>query len=259
MIPLGSIIEQYEVTESTNSLLKARAELGLAVEGTVIWADHQTAGRGRLDRDWEADPGKGLLFSVLILPDSSISRLSLIGLLASLAIYDSLLAHLTEFMQPAQNRNEPLRLKWPNDILFDGRKLCGILCESGVNAADKRQFIIVGIGINVNQGTDDFSEELRHKATSIYLITQQNINRKKLLHVILQHFDQYYRRLNTNGDDWIVDEWLQRSSILGKMLKVNRRDQVIQGRCLGLEGDGALILELPSGETVSIYSGDASA
>lgn len=258
MTSIGRKIERFEVTVSTNSLLKARAELGLAEEGTVIWADHQTAGRGRLDRAWEADPGKGLLFSTLILPDSSLSRISLIGLLASLAVYDSLLEYFTATMHFDQNRCRFLRLKWPNDIIFDGRKLCGILCESGVNSSDKNRFIVVGIGVNVNQTLQDFSEELRSSATSLYLITQQTIDRQSLLHRILHHLDRYYHTLITHGDDWITADWLQCSSVLGKNVKISQRDQVIEGICRGLERDGAMNLELKSGETVIIYSGDTS-
>ena len=258
MDSIGSIIERFEVTTSTNSLLKARAELGLAKHGTIIWADHQTSGRGRLERVWEADPGKGLLFSALILPDSSLPRITLIGLLASLAVYDSIVEQLTNMDSFNQSRLNLLKLKWPNDILFGDRKLCGILCESGFSSSNKSSFIVIGIGVNVNQGTEDFSEELQPIATSMHQITDETLDRQKLLHLILKHLDRHYRKVTTEGDDWIVDEWLRCSSSIGKKMKVHQRDQMLEGICQGLNPDGAIKLKIDSGETVRVYSGDSS-
>jgi len=258
MDSIGHIIERFEVTASTNSLLKARAELGLAKHGTVIWADHQTAGRGRLERVWEADPGKGLLFSALILPDSSFSRITLIGLLASLAVYDTIVEQFVNIDSFDQNRFDRLMLKWPNDILFEGRKLCGILCESGFNPGHKSSFIIIGIGINVNQSKKDFSSELQPIATSMYQITDQNFDRQDFLHLILKHLDRHYRKVITHGDDWIVDEWLRCSSVIGKNVKVSQRDQILEGICQGLNPDGAIKLKIKSGETIKVYSGDST-
>lgn len=257
MNSIGSVIERFEVTYSTNSLLKTRAELGLAEHGIVIWTDHQTAGRGRMDRVWEADPGKGLLFSTLIIPDSSLSRITLIGLLASLAIYDSILEILTA-RKFDKNRLSSLRLKWPNDILYDNRKLCGILCESGVNMSIKNRFIVIGVGINVNQKQTDFSNEIKSTATSMYEITGQETDRQEFLELTLKHLDRHYGRVVVEGDDWIVDEWMLCSSVRGKRVRVTQRDHKIEGICQGLEADGAMKLMLNGGEIINVYSGDTS-
>ena len=255
---IGNVIERFEVTTSTNSLLKARAELGLAKHGTVIWADHQTAGRGRMDRVWEADPGKGLLFSTLLLPDSSLSRITLIGLLASLAVYESISEELTKSVSFYKSQLSLLRLKWPNDILYDNRKLCGILCESGVNSNDKDRFIVLGVGVNINQNSDDFSKEIRNIATSMSEISGQKLDREKFLHSILSQLDRYYNKVINQGDGWIVDEWLRCSTVLGKRVSVKQREQKLEGICQGLQADGAIKLMLESGETITIYSGDTS-
>ena len=199
---IGNNIRRCDVLPSTNSLLKAEAEMGLAQEGAVIVAEHQTAGRGRFDRQWESPPGKGLLFSILLSPDLKSDRMQLIGLMASLGVVDGVEELINAECPPsASNHNSSsvhLQLKWPNDILVDGKKLCGILCETSCDP-DGRRFVVAGIGLNVNQSEDDFPPWLRRTANSLYIITKQTQPREKLLGLILSYIDLYYRKTVREG------------------------------------------------------------
>lgn len=243
---IGTSIRKLEVVESTNSLLKAEAEVGKATEGAVVMADHQTAGRGRLDRQWEAPPGKGLLFSVLIYPEIPTEKIALISLIASLAMLEGLSEKLD---------STGLQLKWPNDILHNDRKLCGILCDSGTDASG-RQFVVVGVGLNVNQDQQDFPSGLLRPAISMKLITHREHSRDAFLKSALESFDRCYRRLKAEGVDWIAETWLDRSELFGKTVTVLRDHEEISGTVDGLEPDGALRLRLRGGELITIHSGD---
>lgn len=265
----GAPLRRLEVVESTNSLLKAEAELGRAVAGAVIVAEHQTAGRGRMDRRWEAPPGKGLLFSVLLYPDLEPDRLPLVGLMIGLSVCQSIGSTI---LQSANRFNDAkafesdqnsafrapqsaLTLKWPNDILAGGRKLCGILCESGVDPQGRR-FIVAGVGLNVNQTIEDLSSELRRTATSLYLITGATQPRDPLLGSILKGIESGCRRLQTENSDWVIVEWLQRSESVGKRLTVSLGTSKREGICEGLEPNGALRLRVADGSLKIIHSGD---
>jgi len=244
-----------EVTESTNSLLKAEAENGLAVEGTVIQTEHQTAGRGRLERYWEAPPGKALLFSVLLYPNVQPERLTTVGLMVSLAVYDGLIEFLISSEERERKSQNTISLKWPNDILIDDRKICGILCESGVDPHRKR-FVVVGIGLNVNQTIEDFPLELRKTTTSLYILSNKLQPRNVLLRTILKHMDKYYSMIKTKETDWIVPAWLSRTGIEGKEITVTQHHKTVSGICVGLEQNGALRIRCKDGEIITVYSGD---
>ena len=262
---LRAPLRRLEVVESTNSLLKAEAELGRVIEGTVITADHQTAGRGRLDRRWEAPPGKALLFSALLYPDLPPERLPLTGLMVGMAVGESVSRFVGESVREnyelgeskIQNPKSKITLRWPNDILAGGRKLCGILCESGVNPKG-RHFVVAGVGLNVNQTMDDFPRELRRIATSLYLITNQTQPRDARLGSILNGIETHYNRLKEAGADWVVQEWLNRAELVGKRLTVRDGETYITGVCAGLNDNGSLRLALPDGQIKVIHSGDVS-
>ena len=269
----GAPLRRLEVVESTNLLLKAEAEAGLAEEGAVVVAEHQIAGRGRLDRRWEAPPGKALLFSALLYPDLEPDKLPLAGLMVAIAVYDGIclsvgrnyeLRIANYELDKSKIQNSAFRiphsafiLKWPNDILAGGRKLCGILCESGVDPKERR-FVVAGVGLNVNQTADDFPGKLRGTATSLYLITNQTQPRDALLGSILNGIESHYNRLKESGANWVVQEWLERAKIVGEPLTVWDGAIQVTGVCDGLDGDGSLRLALPDCQIKIIRSGDVT-
>jgi len=262
---MGAPLRRLEVVESTNLLLKAEAEAGLVEEGAVVVAEHQIAGRGRLDRRWEAPPGKALLFSALLYPELPPDKLPLAGLMVGLAVNSSIRQFVNSSISQAVSRQpsaisnpkSEITLKWPNDILAGGRKLCGILCESGVDPKERR-FVVAGVGLNVNQTADDFPRKLRGTATSLYLITNQTQPRDALLGSILNGIETHYNRLKESGASWVVQEWLERAKIVGEQLTVWDGAIQVTGVCDGLDGDGSLRLALPDGQIKVIHSGDVS-
>jgi len=252
---LGRKIRVLPQVSSTNDLLKAEAEAVIAKPGELLLAEYQTAGRGRLERSWDSPPGKSLLFSILLRPQITDHSLQLMGLLVSLGIYDVLGEYFKTNETQPEKYQQALRLKWPNDIMVGKRKLCGILSDAGLDRNDEI-FVVVGIGLNVNQTTGDFPEELRSTATSIYIMTGREQDRIELFRLLIKNIDRYYTRLMAEGSDWIANTWLKRAGIAGTMVECRNNGEIIQGKCNRIFVDGALELELQDGSVRVIYSGD---
>lgn len=236
----------FPVIDSTNSLLKAEAQAGKAAEGAVIMAEHQTDGHGRLNRSWESPPGKGLLFSTLLFPKIADKKLTLIGLMASMAVLDS--------VQEVVGSDIPISLKWPNDLMIDGKKICGILSEGG-SVGDKC-FVVVGVGLNVNQKSEDFPVEIRDSAVSLYMLTGEPHAKNEILRHILISLERYYLRLQDQGSGWIAKTWIERAGTVGKQVTVSHNGNKIAGVAVGIAPDGALQIKDEHGEVMTIYSGD---
>ncbi|NQU05137.1 MAG: biotin--[acetyl-CoA-carboxylase] ligase [Calditrichaeota bacterium] len=252
---IGRSIRLIPTVASTNDLLKTEAQEGMAEEGAVVITDYQSAGRGRLDRQWESPPGKSLLFSVLLFPSDSAGKLQLMGLMCSLAVLDGLIEYTKEASKNTGIPIDRISLKWPNDLLVERRKLCGILSDAGVDKND-RHFVVVGIGININQTPADFPIDIKRIATSLQLISGKAQFRGLILKSILRHLEKYYLRLNYEGFDWIAAEWLSRSGLLGKRLEISDNTKKTSGVCTRLQKDGAMQLRLTDGSIKTIYSGD---
>ncbi len=252
---IGIRIRVLPVVTSTNDLLRIEAENCLATEGDILVAEHQTAGRGRLDRSWESPPGKSLLFSMLLYPKIPSSYLQLMGLMASLGVLDGLSDYLQHDIQDPERYIRSIRLKWPNDIMAGKRKLCGILSDAGIDKTD-RSFTVVGIGINVNQSLVDFPEQLRSIATSFYIMTGIEHSRTRLFKAIVAALEGYYKRLIEEGSNWIAPDWLKRAGIRGRRIEIKENGESITGICIGLNEDGAMQLQMLDGRVWTIYCGD---
>ena len=252
---IGRSIRILPVVTSTNDLLKAEAELGKSDEGAVLITEHQSAGRGRLDRCWESQPGKSLLFSILLTPETKLGNPQLIGLLTSLGLLEGLINYFQKETKETGFPHEIIRLKWPNDLMVKKRKLCGILSDAGVDVRG-RTFVVVGIGLNVNQSLNDFPKHLRNIAASLYLLTGRIHLREKLLKAIITSIEKHYLRLKAEGVDWIPETWLDRAGIKGKYIGVGDSNGRFYGIRTGLGDDGALKLRLDDGTHRTIYSGD---
>ena len=254
-ILIGGKIRHLPEVTSTNDLLKAEAEEGIAQPGEILITEHQTVGRGRLDRIWESPPGKSLLFSMLLKPEIHGLKLQLMGLLTSLGIQEGLADYLGENEVQPERFIQALRLKWPNDIMVGRRKLCGILSDAGLDNRGQG-FVVVGVGVNVNQSSADFTKTLRNAATSLYIITGHEHDRVRLFRSFIRHIDRYYERLIREGDSWIPSTWLNRAGIAGTKVECRENARTIRGKCRGISPDGALELEMPDGAVRTIYSGD---
>lgn len=232
---VGRRIEYFEEVGSTNSEA-LRLALEDAPEGTVVMADAQSRGRGRLDRTWESPPSKNLYLSVLLRPDIPAVSSSLIPLMTGVAV-----AEVVSQYCPGR-----VRLKWPNDVLVGGKKICGMLTEMRTRG-DRVQFVIVGIGLNVNMARLDFPRELRETATSLRIETECEAQRLDAAVRLFEQTERWYRIFLQGGSASIRETWLRYADIVGRRVEVVFGNAVQRGTVSGLDASGALLLEGQTG------------
>ena len=229
---------------STNDYALQLASRG-APHGTVVVADQQTAGRGRLGRPWVSLPHCGLYVSVLLrdeLPSRDAPQATLI---AGLTLVEVLHA----------SHGVPARIKWPNDVLVGGRKLAGILTEMQADQ-DVVRFLVIGIGINVNHRADQLDASFRYPATSIAIERRETIRRSDLLLSFLKRFEANYTHFRQNGLQPFLADLERTSAILGRSVTIHCGPEQISGVALGLTSEGALRLRLADGQERVIWVGD---
>lgn len=237
---IGRSIHCFDAVDSTNRIARRLAAQG-APDGTVVVAGHQSAGRGRLDRQWFAPPGSSILCSVVLYPAVEPERLFRLTMAASVAVVDALQAAA----------GIAAGIKWPNDIYAAGKKLCGILTEIDCGDGAVRS-AIVGIGLNVNwspRGT-----ALDGQATSVADLAGRHIHLEIILLELLRQLDGRYNRLADSG---LVTDWQSRCVHLGKTVRVVSGSDVVQGVARGITQTGSLLLETPDG-LKDIICGDVS-
>lgn len=241
---LGRVAEHHAVIDSTNRRALDWAEAG-APHGALVTADHQTAGRGRMGRTWTDEPGHNLMASVVLRPQIGPERLALLGLAAALAVAAATKAVATPL--------EP-RVKWPNDVLLDGRKVAGILPEA--RSRDRDAVVALGLGVNVNQV--DFEDDLEATATSIRLELGRPIPRAPLLARLLLELERWVDDLAGDGGRAIPDVFAE--AMLGRgatVAVVPPAGPPVTGIARGVAPTGALLLETPAG-LHEFHSGDVS-
>jgi len=243
----GRAIYQQAEVDSTNKMAKLLAAKG-AVEGTLVIAETQTNGRGRMGRNWTSTAGQGLWFSLILRPKINMAALAGITLLAAVSVAKAI--HQVTGIQT--------QIKWPNDILYDGRKLVGILAELH-GEPDLVNYLVLGIGINVNQTVDDFPPELTGTAISLKMISEEDgpLSRRLILQAILKEFEVAYDRLTTFGITEQLAYAKLHSATLGKMVRISQGvGRFVDGQAIALESDGSLLLKGADAEIIRIYSGD---
>lgn len=238
----GRNLKVFSSLGSTNDKARELIEKG-AGEGTIVVAEEQTRGKGRRGRRWFSPPGAGLWFSIIMEPDFSPGEAPLLTVAALLAVHDILLA-----------RGLPAEVKWPNDILLNDKKVCGILSELIVQP-DTINYAIIGIGMNVNQTS--FPELLGEKATSLRIFSGNRVNRVILLQSILNKFVLYYNRLPEGQKD-IISSWKNRLQLIGREIIIESAGNEYQGKAVDISQRGELLLQDESGEIQSFWAGDTS-
>lgn len=233
--------------DSTNSEAKRRLrQQGSLADGLVVVAGCQTAGKGRMGRAWHSVPGKGIYLSVVLFPeDLPMSKASLLTPLTALAVYEALV----------KVTGLPIELKWPNDLMLNGRKLGGILLEAS-GEPDRLRYAVIGIGINVNLTEQDMPDTLSDIATSLYIEGGKLVPRRYLLQEVLRFLDTHYRGFVTLGSEPMLAEYRGLCSTLGKKIRFAWHDETYSGLATGIHSDGGLVVEIDSGKSLILRSGD---
>lgn len=241
---IGQSIDTYDEVVSTQLLAHEAASKG-AAEGTIVIAERQNGGKGRLGRPWHSPKGTGIWMSLIVRPKIPLSKAPQLTLLTAVALAKAIQVALGMKVQ----------IKWPNDLLYQGKKFCGILTELNAES-DRINYLVIGIGINVNTVESDFPEELREIATSLRIASGKEIKRAALLQSFCQEFEAEYIHYLSHGFERVKAEWEDRSISMGRMVTVRTIHTTIEGKSIGLDPEGVLIVEDGSGVRHKVYSAD---
>ena len=239
---VGRDIRVFEETSSTNDVAEKLARDGVR-EGVVVFAESQTKGRGRLGRKWLSPTRKGLWFSVLLRPNFRPQETTQLTVISATALRRAIKTVCSVTAD----------IKWPNDILIGGKKVCGILTEMSAEV-DRVRHVILGIGVDVNQ--TEFPAELRKLATSLKIEAGEEISRAELAVEILRELDADYARVCAGKFSEVADEWESACVTIGKNVTVHVGDRKFRGRAESLDDDGALLVRTEHGHLERIIGGD---
>ena len=247
----GKNIIYYDTITSTNNAAKEAAAKGCD-EGTVVIADRQTAEKGRLGRSWVSPPNSGIWMSVVLRPEILPVQAQFITILAAIAVGRAI----------EQIAGITIGIKWPNDIVINRKKVCGILTEISAEI-EQINYIVLGIGVNVNLDKDDFPDDIKHSAASIKSETGSTVSRKKLVVRILENLESLYKNLykkefydNAKAD--LINEYKKYSVTLGNRVKAIYQNKTIEGYAEDITENGELIIRSDNGEQHTILSGEVS-
>ncbi len=238
-------IYYFSEIDSTNNEGKKQANLGCA-EGSIVLAEEQKGGRGRLARGWFSPKGKGIWLSVILRPPFNPYDAPKCTLMAAVAVTKAIRS-ITQV---------ECGIKWPNDILYQGKKLVGILTEMSAEI-DAINHVVIGMGINVNIGEHEFPDELQSIATSLSIIRGDEISRLTLLNGILGQLEVVYNQVVQNGFVPMLDEWRELSVTLGQQVDVVGSGRNFSGTAIDIDHDGALLVQTEQG-LEKVLAGDVS-
>jgi BirA family biotin operon repressor/biotin-[acetyl-CoA-carboxylase] ligase len=243
---LGKKIIYLHEIGSTNDLAKELANYG-APEGTIVIAETQTTGRGRLNRKWFSPRG-GLYFSIILKPKLKAKETIKLVFVAGLAVAEVL----------HENYGLNVETKWPNDVLVNGRKVCGILSEMNTKG-ERVNYVVIGVGINANVNVKKgFPEELKTVATSIENELGRKVRLEELLKLLLEKLDILYEQFLEEGFLQVLKRWKEYASFLGKEVEVMDEVKRLHGLALDVDDEGALVIKLEDGTVKRVFVGDVS-
>lgn len=241
----GSNIYYYDEIDSTNSEAKKKAENG-APHGTLVITERQTGGRGRRGKKWISPKGSGIWMSFILRPEIQPFHASMLTLVAAMAVVSAL--EKTEGVECS--------IKWPNDIVLNGRKICGILTEMSAEP-DAVNYVVIGIGINAN--TTEFDEEIQSIASSVFLETGRKIKRSQVVADFAKEFERYYEIfMQTQDMSGLLTEYNSRLINAGKEVKIIDMKNEFTGSAIGIDENGELLVKRENGYVEKIIAGEVS-
>lgn len=242
---IGRQIHSFNSVKSTNIVANQLADKG-APEGTIVTAEKQTLGKGRLGRSWHSPEKVGIYLSIILRPKFSPDKAPGLSVMSALAVAEALSRYCADSVQ----------IKWPNDVLINGRKVAGVLTELDAEK-NKINHVVVGIGINVNQTKKDFPKTIGQTATSVGIESSELINRVDLLKSTLRVFEKEYRGYQKNQLSSSLKRIRKFSSLINKDISVKSGSEVISGKAVDIDKSGSLIILNDSGRKV-ISSGEVT-
>lgn len=243
---VGKQIFFLHEVDSTNNLAKELAGYG-AVEGTVVIAETQKTGRGRKGREW-CSPKGSLYFSVILRPECDSCEVVKLVFVAGLAVAEVL----------SKKYGLEVAVKWPNDVLVNEKKICGLLSEMSV-AGEKVNYVVVGVGVNANVDVVGvFPESLRNIATSLEVELGRKVELNELFRALLESLDVFYEQFLKEGTGKIIDKWKKYAVFLGHQVIVVDEVETLKGLALDVDNEGALVLKLKDGTLKRVFVGDVS-
>lgn len=243
---IGHQLYYYDEIGSTNDEA-FRLGLAGAPEGTALIANRQSAGKGRMQRVWHSPADSNIYTSIILRPQIDPARAPQISILAGVAAADVLESYCPD----------RIKLKWPNDILINGKKVCGILSQAKTTASEV-DFIVLGIGINVNIRYGKFPKEISNLATSLAIETGGEISRPELIISLYEKLTKWYKQLLQDGFCKVKEKWLSLTPMIGEHVHVIFGEEAVNGKAIGLDEDGSLILLTAENKEIKVSAGDAT-
>ncbi|MGB5105656.1 MAG: biotin--[acetyl-CoA-carboxylase] ligase [Candidatus Zixiibacteriota bacterium] len=240
---LGDNVYSFDRVGSTNVIAHKYAEKD-EPEGTLILAERQTAGKGRLGRSWHSPAKRGIYMSLILRPQISPVMAPGLSLIAALSVAKAMREY------PGISAT----IKWPNDVLYEGKKLAGVLTELAAEI-DRVKYVVMGIGINANHDEDDFPPELRDKASSLKIEGHHEIDRIRLVKLILTYLEEYYHEYLGSGFKRLIKPIKSYSAVLGKNISFKQNEASCIGKAIDIDGAGQLVVEI-DGKVISLSSGE---
>jgi len=241
---VGRAMHCFASTDSTNLRALEMAEQGCA-DGTVLIAEEQTGGKGRLGRRWESPRGVNLYASLVLRPQIVPLAAPQLTFVAALAAVEAIV----------EITGLEARAKWPNDVLVNGRKVAGILSEMRAES-DRVHYVILGIGVNLNMASEQFPQELRYPATSLLLESGHPVVRSEFVRCFLKRFERHYLAFLAEGFDAVRPAWDACCAMVGQRVRVEQQPETLTGVVVGLDEDGSLLVRDERGKLQNIYAGD---
>lgn len=242
----GREIHVFEKVVSTNDVARKLAAQG-APEGTIVIAEQQMQGKGRMGRSWVSTPQKGIWFSFVLRPKIMPAFAAQLIFVSAVAVCRAL----------RRSTGLEITIKWPNDLILEGKKIVGILTELSAEI-DMVNYLVVGVGINANHRPEDFPAAIREKAGSLALAAGRSFRRTDLLLQVLKELEAEYREYHEAGFSNVIERWKALNSTLGKEVMVISGDEKFSGWAYNLDESGRLLVQREDGSVSAVIAGDVS-
>lgn len=243
---LGKEINIYREVSSTNSVAQLMARSGTP-EGTIVLSRMQTSGMGRLRRRWVCPAGQGILMSMVLRPEISVQRVAQLTLLCGVVVAETI----------KKTTGCAAGIKWPNDIVINGKKVCGILAQSSFSKTTP-EYVIMGVGINVNLDTHQLPPDCRETSTSLRMELGQNVSRWQVLRQFISSWEEHYQSFLQGGYSYLRIKWIENNVTLDREVTINRGRGPVPGRAVDLSARGGLIVSLSDGSVEEFMAEDLS-